>query len=210
MKNTSLTNSVSPILELEALSEKAANAFKSFLEADSFDLHEYKRFLNTMFHYTARSGEMISHAGKVSHDEVLKEFFGHMLSEEKGHYLLAKEDLKALGDDISEDIPPAVISFHKRWFNLGDNIYPYLGAVYVFENIAKHIQVEGRQLFERLSLTKKQRRWIAVHLEADLDHGNEIIEICRHYYHLDPPSFLAGGKVMCDSWINVFTGFSSK
>lgn len=197
------------IPELDALSEQAANAFKPFLGEDGFDLEQYKRFLNTMYHYTARSGEMIAYAGNKAHDDVLKDFFGYMLSEEKGHYLLAKEDLKGLGDNVSEEIPESVKNFHSNWFGLGDTIYPYLGAIYVFENIAKHIQLEGRAFFERLDLDKKQRRWLAVHLEADLTHGDRIIELCAHYFNKDPKACLEGGKTMCASWIGVFTDFET-
>lgn len=197
------------IQELEALAIKAANSFKPFLGANGFDLAQYKQFLNTMYHYTARSGEMINHVGNMAYDDELIKYFKHMLSEEKAHYILAREDLKELGGDTSEEIPQSVKDFHQCWFNLGDTIYPYLGAIYVFENIAKHIQSEGKELHERLGLNKKQRRWITVHLEADLQHGEEIIDICVKYFAKNPASCVAGGKAMCDSWINVFTNFQS-
>jgi len=160
-----------------------------------------------MYHYTSRSGEMISYAGSFSNNDELKHYFDHMLKEEKGHYLLAKEDLKALNGEVSEAIPQTVTDFHSKWFGLSDNIYAYLGAIYVFENIAKYLQVEGQALFDTLGLTKTQRRWIAVHLQADLEHGAEIAELCGRYFAQNPESFLHGGKVMCDSWINVFTQY---
>lgn len=196
-----------PIPELEAMSLQAANAFRPFMGEDGFDLEQYKQFLNTMFHYTGRSGEMIQHAGNLAHDDVLKAFFTRMVSEEKGHYILAQEDLRALGGDVSETIPQSVLDFHHNWFNLGDTIYAYLGAIYVFENIAKHLQQEGVDMFARLNLNKKQRRWVAVHLEADLMHGEEIIALCAQYYDQDQAACLKGGEVMCRSWINVFTQF---
>ncbi|MDD2723197.1 MAG: iron-containing redox enzyme family protein [Methylovulum sp.] len=209
MKNPSISDEVYAIQELEVLAEKAANTFKPFLGANGFDLEQYKQFLNTMYHYTARSGEMIRHAGNIAHNEELKKYFNHMVSEEQAHYILAREDLRELGDDVSEAIPQSVKNFHARWFNLGDNIYPYLGAVYVFENIAKHLQMEGNVFFERLGLNKKQKRWVAIHLEADLIHGEEIIDLCSRYFDNNPVACLEGGKMMCGSWISVFTDFNS-
>ena len=203
----SLSQERTPILELEVLAEKAANAFRPFLGSEGFDLAQYRQFLNTMYHYTARSGEMIQHAGSKAHDEELAQFFKYMCNEEQGHYLLAKEDLKELGGEVSEEIPQSVQDFHHTWFSLGDTIYAYLGAIYVFENIAKHVQKEGKDLFARLNLNKKQRRWVAVHLEADLVHGDEIIDLCSRYFDNNPSACLEGGRAMCNCWINVFTHF---
>jgi hypothetical protein len=197
------------IQELEALAIKAADTFRPFLGANGFDLTQYKQFLNTMYHYTGKSGEMIRHAGTLAHTEELKTYFVHMFSEEKAHYILAREDLKELGGDVSEEMPRSVKNFHARWFNLGNTIYPYLGAIYVFENIAKHLQTEGKVFFERLGLNKKQKRWVAIHLEADLVHGEEIIALCSRYFNENPLACLEGGKMMCESWIGVFTDFNN-
>lgn len=198
---------IATMQELEVLSKKAAEAFKDFLTS-GIDLEQYKQFLNTMYHYTARSSEMISKAGEFAHDDKLKSFFSYILKEEKGHYLLAKEDLKALGGEVSESVPQTVTDFHHKWFDLSDNIYAYLGAIYVFENIAKQVQVECKALYDQLGLTKTQRRWLAVHLEADLEHGAEIAKLCKPYVDQNSDSFLHGGRVMCDAWINVFTQYA--
>lgn len=197
-----------PITALETLSEKAANAFKVFLnDCDSLD--QYKQFLNTMYHYTGRSAEMIASAGKLAHTHELRTFFDYMLKEEKPHYLLAQKDLEALGDTVSDSIPKTVTEFHNQWFNLGDDIHTYLGAIYVFENIAKNVRPESEALFKRLNLTNKQRRWLAVHLEADLEHGSEITKLCGRYFNEKPDAFIQGGNVMCDAWIAVFTEYDA-
>ncbi|MFZ2450823.1 MAG: iron-containing redox enzyme family protein [Methylovulum miyakonense] len=209
MQNITAPRDVYAIQELETLAEKAAKTFKPFLEANGFDLGQYKQFLNIMYHYTARSGEMISHAGNIAHDGYLKDYFKHMFKEEKAHYILAREDLRELGGDVSEDIPQSVKNFHANWLSLGDSIYPYLGAVYVFENIAKYLQVEGKLFYERLDLSKKQRRWVDIHMEADLVHGQEIIEVCSRYFDDDPLACIEGARMMCDSWIGVFTDVDS-
>lgn len=204
MLTSSFPQDTYSIEDLETLAKKAADSFKSVLIND-FDLERYKQFLNTMYHYTSKSGQMIQLAESRAHNEELKAFFAHMLAEEQSHYLLAKQDLKALGQEVSSEVPQTVQEFHANWHALGDTIYPYLGAIYVFENIAKYIQIEGKALYEKLGLTKKQRRWVAVHLEADLEHGEEIKALCSGYFDQDSSSCLKGGKVMCDSWINVFT-----
>jgi hypothetical protein len=208
MQNTSLlsdSQANKAIEELGSLAKKAADAFRPYLGDNGFDLEQYKQFLNTMYHYTSRSGEMISHAGNIAHDDNLKNYFQHMFLEENNHYILAREDLKELGGDVSVEVPPAVKRFHANWLGMGDTIYPYLGAIYVFENIAKYLQIEGQIFYERLELSKKQRRWVTIHMEADLVHGEEIIELCQQYIDNDPNAFVEGGKMMCDSWISVFT-----
>jgi hypothetical protein len=201
-KNTPLAEYT--MLELEALAKKAAEAFKGTL-ADDFNLTKYKNFLNAMYHYTAQSEKMISHARDLSPNDELHHYLDHMVKEEHGHYILAREDLKELGEKVSNDIHPIIQDFHTKWFQLGENVYSYLGAIYVFENIAKYVQTEGKSLYDKLGINKKQRRWLSVHLEADLSHGDEIIEIAQKYVHKNPEEFLRGGNAMCTCWINVFT-----
>ncbi len=192
--------------ELANLSKKAALAFQNKLHND-FDLEKYKAFLNIMYHYTSLSAEMIKYVGDLAKDQELKDYFHHMYKEEKNHYLLAAEDLSQLGSKVSKEKPQTVLDFHNMWFSLDKEVYGYLGAICVFENIAQHIQTEGKELYEKLGLTKGQRRWVAVHLEADLEHGQEINEVCAKYVGRNPEAVLKGGRAMCDSWINVFTSF---
>lgn len=192
--------------QLENLPIQAAKACQPFLEKAG--IAEYKNFLRMMYHYTYRSEEKLCIAAEHSENEELKSFFLEMSHEERGHYLIAKADLNVFGDDISDDEPrPDVVErFDKVW----DELYPpntngYLGALFVFENIAAHAEPSVRRMIDRLELTKIQARWLWVHLEADQEHGREVAAMCEQYIERDPDAMLAGAQKCCDAWIDVFT-----
>jgi heme oxygenase len=168
------------IEQLEAYAIDAANQIRSNLE--KMDREEYMNFLDVMYHYTKGSWEKLTKIASVSHNEELKEYFQHMAKEERGHYILAQEDLRELGREVSSEECKEVTEFNTDWYNLAEKgVYGYLGALYVFENVAKHLPQEGKAMLARLNLKKTQARWISVHLEADLEHGQEIAEICTKY-----------------------------
>ncbi len=190
---------------LEALAKDAADNLRSYI--NNVDLEKYKNFLYFMYHYTMYSEDKLRTAADSSHTEELVEYFNHMAKEERGHYILAREDLKELGEEVSDyNIPMAVVNFNNEWDKLGKyGSFGYLGAVFVFENVAKHLQQEGGQMLAKLNLGKTQCRWVAVHLEADLEHGEEIREMCEKYVAEGSDKIIAGAKIMHKSWLEVFT-----
>ena len=194
---------------LEVFAKKAADELRVCIS--SAELDNYKHFLDVMYHYTSGSETMLKDAANCSENSEIKEFLNHMAKEERGHYIIAREDLKALGHDVSETPPGVVYEFRKNWQELSKKgVFGYLGAIYVFENVAKYLQKEGREMLQRLNLTKVQSRWIAVHLEADLEHGEEIKEICDKFQHENPEEMQRGANIMYASWVNVFEHAFSK
>lgn len=197
------TNSEAVFQELEALALKAADSLRKPLTTAK--LPNYRNFLNMMYYYTLPSEETLLRASEVSETEDLREYFKHMAKEERGHYVLAQEDLRALDTEPSAETPKEITAFTDTVDEiLGQSIYAYLGAIYLFENIAKHLQEEGRAFLAGLDLNKKQTRWLSVHLEADLEHGEEIKEACeKHIAHAD--EILAGANKIYGPWSDVFS-----
>jgi len=198
------------IAQLEGYARDAADKIRSNLK--NMDRETYMNFLDVMYHYTKGSGDKLKEIAPLAHNEELKKYFLHMAKEERGHYLLAQEDLRELGREVSTQECKEVTEFNTNWRNLAEKaVYGYLGACYVFENVAKHFQEEGPEAFlKRMNLKKTQARWVLVHKEADLEHGQEIQEICAKYGTENPRAVLYGAEVMYKAWVNVFIAATSR
>jgi heme oxygenase len=190
--------------ELEKMAELVANDLrKPLLNANR---NNYIHFLNMMYHFTLPSEAVLKRAAELSHTKELREYFLHMAKEERGHYVLAQEDLRGFGLEPSKETPEEMIILSKAVDELHarDNICAYLGAIFLCENVAKHLQKEGREMLQKLDLNKKQSRWVAVHLEADLEHGEEIKEICGKYVDTYGHDIIDGAKTIYKPWLNLF------
>src|SRR5262245_1954606 len=125
--------------ELEQIPAEVARSLAELLAR--LDRPRYMRFLDAMYHYTRGSGAKIRQVHDASDAEDVRAVFGDLESEETEHYRLAEADLAALGGCVSSAAPPAVVAFDRAWRGLSAQGYcAYLGAAYVFENIARHIQ----------------------------------------------------------------------
>ena len=157
-----------------------------------------------MYHYTHRSEDNLLSAANNSHTEELKEYFSHMAKEERGHYILAREDLKEFGDNVSNETPEVVIKINKFWDTLSSkHVNGYLGLVYVFENVVPHMGDKIIKFVEKLELTKKQARFLIVHGEADLDHGDEAKEFALKYIGEAPDVMIEAAEQACELLINL-------
>jgi len=189
--------------ELEEIPRAVARRLARALE--QLDRPGYVRFLNAMYHYTKGSATKIQDVVKASHHEDVTAFFERLEGEEDSHYKLAEADLKAMGLGVESEPPPAVMRFNASWRELSSlGCYAYLGAVYVFENIAQHLQGSGRNPLDRLGLDRKQTRWMRVHLEVDLEHGAAVAELCQRYFAVDPELMLRGARMAAHAWLDVF------
>ena len=209
MPKTATGDASDPLMnQLEAYAKDTADKIRHNLESMNCDI--YMNFLDVMYHYTKDSGNKLGKAASVAHTDELKDYFLHMAKDERGHYLLAQEDLRELGREVSPQECEEVIEFNANWQKLAEKgVYGYLGTLYVFENVAKYLQKEGKAMLGRMNLKKTQARWISVHLEADLDHGQEISDICAKYAADDPEAVLYGADIMRKSWVNVFIAATS-
>lgn len=177
------------------------------------DIETYKHFLVTMYHYTHNAEPQLIHAMDQCTDPVMKEYFKEMAKEERGHHLLAKRDYEEFGCSVEDSIaPPSVKSFHDYWYGLGkENVNEFVGAMYVFENVAKAVGKDIRDMMSRLELTKRQSRWLLVHLEADIGHGDEAGEMCSRFINDNPAAMLMAAEVGAEEWMAVFRhAFSNK
>jgi len=184
--------------------EKAAECVKRYLEV--MDLDQYKYFLYAMYHYTLDSEAKLIHASEKCADAGLKAYFKEMAREERGHYLLAQRDIEEFGINVvgTED-PEAIKDFRDYWYSLGQsNDNEFVGAMYVFESIASLCVEEVKSMIQRLGLTKKQARWLLVHLEADEDHGTEAWKMCLGYASNNPEAILCAAQDGAERWITVF------
>lgn len=189
---------------LPSLPEKAAEVVKRYL--DVIDIEQYKYFLYAMYHYTLDSEAKLLYASKLCNNPALKKYFKEMAKEERGHYLLAQRDIEEFGINVvgSPDSEP-VRDFRKYWYDLGtENDNEFLGAMFVFENIASLCVEEVRAMVKRLNLTKRQARWLLVHLEADEDHGAEAYKMCLSYASDNPEAISRAAQEGVDRWIAVF------
>ena len=167
---------------LDTIACAEAAALKDCLN-NAADITAYQHFLDTMYHYTLYSEDHLKLAAAKNTESDMKEYFMHMAKEERGHYLLAKRDLEEFGINVSARTPETVLKINKLWQDAAKETNPmgFLGIVYVFENIAKFLDGEIKSFLERFDVTKKQARWLLVHAEADLDHGEEAKEMIEKY-----------------------------
>jgi hypothetical protein len=189
--------------ELEEIPGEVARALGELLAR--LDRARYMRFLDAMYHYTRGSGAKIRQVHDSSDAEDVRGVFGELESEETEHYRLAEADLEALGGRVSSAAPPAVVAFDRTWRGLSAHGYcAYLGAAYVFENIARHLQQPVREALGRLALDRSQTRWVRVHMGADLEHGAAVAAVCRRHFEHGPGAMLAGARSAADAWLGVF------
>ena len=170
------------------------------------DIKTYQNFLLTMYFYTYKAEDMLTHARNLAPDPTLQTYFHKMAREERGHYLLAKKDFEEFGLSIEARPEPTFVSnFRDFWFGLGkQSINEFLGALYVFENVASLVGKDVIEMMQRLELTRKQSRWLRVHLEADVGHGEDALNICKQYVDDSPEAMLRAVAEGAEEWMNVF------
>jgi hypothetical protein len=198
------------LTEIQKFPQWIASELRPLLAAT--DIEIYKHFLVTMYHYTYHAEEQLIHAANCCENPELKSYFKEMAHEERGHYLIAKRDYEEFGLNVEDSAPPpSVQSFRDYWYRLGqNNVNEFVGAMYVFENVAMAVGKDIRDMIARLNLTKKQARWLWVHLEADIGHGNEAWEMCSKYAQDNPQALYVAAEEGAREWMDVFRYAFSK
>lgn len=183
---------------------KAADIVRPLLKQCT--LEGYKHFLYMMYHYTKDSENKLHFAASQSPLPDLQEYFAHMAKEERGHYLLALKDYEALSGVMdTKTIPAPVQEFNDFWYRLGRrDCNEFLGALYVFESVASLVGDEIKALVMRLQLTKTQCRWLSVHAEADVGHGDEAGDMCCKYINRNPQALMDAANEATERWSAVF------
>jgi hypothetical protein len=189
---------------LYAQPRTAADNFEPYLKI--MDIFKYKKFLHMMYFYTLKSEDLLKFAAEKAPTEKMKSYFNHMAKEERGHYILAQEDLRAFGEevDFTADLPNEVKVFHDYWYSEGSkNPYAFLGILYVCENISGYLKENAISTLGKLNLTKKQSRWISVHLDADDSHGRDTSELVDEYFLENAQAITEAAKKMCVLWVDI-------
>jgi hypothetical protein len=170
------------------------------------DMETYKHFLVTMYHYTHYALDQLKYAEDMCEDSELKAYFAEMAREEDGHHLLAKRDFERLGGNLEDcPAPASVQSFRNYWYGLGkENVNEFLGAMYVFENVASAVAKDIIDMMARLNLKRSQATWLNTHIEADVGHGDEAWKMCAQYAHHNPDTILRAAKEGASEWMAVF------
>ena len=190
------------IQKLESLSKYAADELRPLLE--NATLEQYQAFLDMMYHYTLYSEGNLMKASETAHTDELKEYFEHMAKEEHGHYLLAAKDLEGYGKAVSKETPQEVLNINQYWDEMTQgHVNAFLGLVFVFENIAKHLGTEIKTFLQRLEVTKKQGRWLSVHAEADLEHGEEAKEFAEKYCDENAELMVNSAEKAANLWLAI-------
>jgi pyrroloquinoline quinone (PQQ) biosynthesis protein C len=188
--------------QIQDCSVRAAEGIREHIK--NSDLKSYKKFLDQMYHYTLKSGDKILTAAKHAPTEELKNFFNHMYKEERNHYMLAVQDLRGFGLEPSKETPKEVEDFNKFWESLGKGHFNgYLGALYVFENIADKVGDDVASMLKRLGVAENQKRWLSIHIEADEEHGALSTKFLKQHLAENPQAALDAAKEAADRWIAV-------
>lgn len=143
----------------------------------------YKSFLREVYHYSKEDPQIQALASvyfRGADRQQVKPFFRHAISE-IGHDLMALEDLRKLGEDISlipETRPlPATIAFTAfPFYQINyDNPIGYLGYLYFLEYMPTHYGQQYAEGFIRCGVPKEALGFLHEHTTVDLTH-NQFME----------------------------------
>ena len=187
------------LIDVERSAKAAADAASYFLK--NAGLEAYKRFLNEMYHYTRFSGEKLKIAYGMIEEPEIKALFKEFFDDEELHYRLAAKDLEAFGLKPTEAQSENVDAIDQLWMSmLGKPNEGYLAIMFVFENIAKHVQKNVDAFVKRLGLTETNARWLIVHAEADIEHGQMIHDILVKHAHKNPSVVITAARKASALW----------
>lgn len=164
----------------------------------------YIRFLRTMFHYTQASESELRHAASLAPPGDLRSLFATLAQEESQHFRLAEADLEALGAIAAEPVSPAVLAIREFWMSTQrEDIYTLLGALYVFENVAAHVEKSALVSLAELGLNALQTRFVTVHLHEDQAHGAQVEALCRDCPENENVALRRGAETASKLWVEM-------
>lgn len=139
----------------------------------------YCNFLKQVYSWVSHSGNLLALTGVRIKDFHLKKRFFEHTGEEFGHELLAKNDLKKLGHDISE-YPEfqSTKHFYRNQYYLIQNEVPeaFLGYVFALEGLAVGY---CKSAYERVVKVHgdKTGEFFRVHAEEDPGHLEDAFKV---------------------------------
>lgn len=158
----------------------------------------YQRFLDHMVHYTRGSEARLLHAADNS-PEPLVPYFRELAADERSHYKLAEADLAAFGLATTPGPLATVEAFDRAWREFAAP--GWLGALFALESVAQHIAGDAATHLARLGLGKEHARFIFVHMQADVEHGQAVTDHVRQLSAEDRAAALAAARIAGEFWI---------
>ncbi len=190
------------LVEIEGYAKAAADTMRMCLK--EANVEAYVHFLDCMYHYTRHSGDKCKAAARNAKTSHLKKFFEEFHDEEHWHYKAARDDVETFGRTVSKESPMIIKAFDNFWDSLADrHNNGYLGALYVFENIAKYLQDDLKEFVERLGLSEKEFTWLGLHAEEDLDHGDMIYQVLTKHIGENPSVAVAAARQASNLWSGI-------
>ncbi len=171
------------LLELKNVQLRFRNFFSESISRGGIDKEGYGRFLSFQFHLT--QGVQRHFFSLAGHPDVggtfdnLRKFLVRFAQEEEFHFIIAKDDLKNLGEELSP--VPLDVLLWKAYFEscLEKNPFQRLGATCLLENVTGESKDLIKKLLSATYLTKQNTRFVEIHQHEKLPHGDEIIAALR-------------------------------
>lgn len=151
-----------------------------FQENGGMTRERYCRFLSMQYHLTngvQKHFLRVASHEDFAHKKSFRDFLYKFALEEEPHYLIAKQDLKNLGEEPCE--VPFDIKLWKAYFDSIIDTKPLmrLGATCVLENISTPNDKIIQSLLTADFLNPRNLKFITIHRHSEeLPHGDEIIE----------------------------------
>jgi pyrroloquinoline quinone (PQQ) biosynthesis protein C len=130
-------------------------------------------------------------------------YFRELAADERNHYKLAEADLAAFGLTTTQTPLATVEAFDRAW--RGFTAAGWLGALFALESVASHIARDAATNLARLGLTKDHARFIFVHLQADVEHGQAAADHVKALSADERAAALAAARIAGEFWIDLHT-----
>lgn len=143
----------------------------------------YAEYLAQTYQYIQHSTKLLAHAAEKTKNSELKECFLHHVAEEVGHENWAKNDLKALGYDLSDfnELPQTNTLYSQIYDGIDEHgPAPIVGYSLALEGLsAKRCPEIAKRLIETYG--KRCSTLIYNHGEIDQDHFSSAFDILRYF-----------------------------
>lgn len=155
------------------------------LDDGAFRPAHYQRLIRFIYHQTVSAPLTFALAGAncAPAHAVIRDYLLDHAIEEKDHWKWARDDLAALGDDISgladEAAPTSVAAFVAFNFHLAHKApFARIGTAYFLETMSARLGPEtARRMAQQAGLTPDQMVFFVGHAESDQGHSADLRRI---------------------------------
>ncbi|WP_293368839.1 iron-containing redox enzyme family protein [Nevskia sp.] len=155
------------------------------LDDEAFRAAHYQRLMRFIYHQTVSAPLTFALAGANCgpRHAVIRDYLLDHAVEEKDHWKWARDDLAALGDDISgiadEAAPTSVAAFVAFNFHLAHKApFARIGTAYFLETMSARLGPDtARRMARQAALTADQMVFFVGHAESDQGHSADLRRI---------------------------------